>query len=113
MLLDSNAEWLNVITDIEEKRLGQQVFGMSYVRSGSAKAVFHILRMIKNMDDLSDHRFSPLFDILETINLKIKEIPGRKKGIPLSEFMLPYAAINAEMTDGVGKKRRGLILIMG
>ncbi len=108
MLLDSNAEFLNVITDIEEKLLGQQVFGMSYVRSRSAKAVFHILRMIKNMDDLSGHRYSPLFDILETINLKIKEILGRKKGIPISEFILPYAAINAEMTDGVGGKNANL-----
>jgi len=46
MLLDSNAEFLNVMTDLEEKLRGQQVFGMSYVRSRSAKAVFHALRMI-------------------------------------------------------------------
>ncbi|MBA4369826.1 MAG: phosphoenolpyruvate synthase, partial [Desulfobacterium sp.] len=108
MLIDSNAEFLNVLTDIEEKLLGQQVFGMSYVRSRSAKAVFHALRMIKNIDDLSGHCYSPLFDILEKINLKIKEILGRKKDISISEFILPYTAINAEMTDWVGGKNANL-----
>lgn len=108
MLLDSNAEFLNVMTDLEEKLLGQQVFGMSYVRSRSAKAVFHALRMIKNLDDLSGHCYSPLFDILEKINLKIKEILGRKKEISISELILPYSAINAEMTDWVGGKNANL-----
>jgi len=108
MLLDSNAEFLNVITDIEEKLLGQQVFGMSYVRSRSAKAVFHALRMIKNLDDLSGHRYSPLFDILEKINLKIKEIIGRKKEVLISELILPYSEINAEMMDWGGGKNANL-----
>ena len=108
MLLDSNAEFLNVMTDLEEKLLGQQVFGMSYVRSRSAKAVFHALRMIKNIDDLSGHCYSPLFDTLEKINLKIKEILGRKKEISISELILPYSAINAEMTDWVGGKNANL-----
>jgi len=108
MLLDSNAEFLNVITDIEEKLRGQQVFGMSYVRSRSAKAVFHALRMIKNLDDLSGHCYSPMFDILEKINLKIKEILDRKKEISVSELILPYSAINAEMTDWVGGKNANL-----
>jgi pyruvate,water dikinase len=108
MLLDSNSEFLNVITDIEEKLLGQQVFGMSYVRSRSAKAVFHALRMIKNLDDLSDHRYALLFDILENINLKIKEILFRKKEISTSELILPYSTINAEMADRVGGKNANL-----
>jgi pyruvate,water dikinase len=108
MLIDSNAEFLNVLTDIEEKLLGQQVFGISYIRSRSAKAVFHALRMIKNIDDLSGHCYSPLFGILEKINQKIKEILGRKKEISITELILPYAAINAEMTDWVGGKNANL-----
>jgi pyruvate, water dikinase len=108
MLLDSNAEFLDILTDIEEKLLGQQVFGISYVRSRSAKAVFHALRMIKNIDDLSGHRYSSLFDILENINLNIKEILGRKKEISIQELILPYAAITAEMTDWVGGKNANL-----
>jgi pyruvate,water dikinase len=108
MLLDSNAEFLNVTADMEDKLRGEQVFGMSYVRSKSAKAVFHALRMIKNLDDLSGHKYSRLFEILEDINLKIKEVIGRKKEISVTEYVLPYSDVNAEMTDWVGGKNANL-----
>ncbi|MDI6775813.1 MAG: PEP/pyruvate-binding domain-containing protein [Syntrophales bacterium] len=108
MLLDSNAEFLKIITDIEEKLRGQQVFGMSYVKSRSAQAVFHTLRMVKNLDDLSGHRYSLLFDVLEKINVKIKEILSKRKEIPPTELILPYCQINAEMMDWVGGKNANL-----
>ena len=108
MLLDSNAEFLKVISDIEEKLQGQRVFGMSYVRSRSAQAVFHTIRMVKNLDDLSGHRYSLLFDVFEKINLKIKEALSKKKEVPPTELILPYSQINAEMMDWVGGKNANL-----
>ena len=108
MLLDSNTEFLKVISDIEEKLQGQQVFGMSYVRSRAAQAVFHTFRMVKNLDDLSGHRYSLLFDVLEKINLSIKEVLGKRKEIPQTELILPYRQINAEMVDWVGGKNANL-----
>ena len=45
-LLDSNAQLLTVITDIEEKLQGRQVFGMAYVRSQATRAAFHAFRKI-------------------------------------------------------------------
>nr|CBX29473.1 hypothetical protein N47_J04540 [uncultured Desulfobacterium sp.] len=108
MLLDSNAEFLKVISDIEEKLQGQQVFGMSYVRSRSAKAVFHALRMVKNLDDLSGHRCSSLFETFEKINSNINEILKKKKEDIPSENILPYSLINAEMADWVGGKNANL-----
>jgi pyruvate,water dikinase len=108
MLLDSNSEFLNVITDLEEKLRGEQIFGMSYIRTRSAKAVFHALRMIKNLDDISGHRYTRLFDVLEKIDLKIKEILNRKKEVSVSELILPYSEINAEMIDWVGGKNANL-----
>lgn len=108
MLLDSNAEFLKIISDIEEKLQGQQVFGMSYIRSRSAKAVFHALRMVKNMDDLSGHRYSSLFETFEKINFNINEILNKKKEDIPSENILPYSMINAEMADWVGGKNANL-----
>ncbi|RJP57777.1 MAG: phosphoenolpyruvate synthase [Deltaproteobacteria bacterium] len=108
MLLDSNAKFLTVISDIEERLQGQEIFGMSYVRSRSDQAVFHTLRMVKNLDDLSGHRYTLLFDILEEINLKIKEVLGKRKEIPPTELILPYLQINAEMVDWVGGKNANL-----
>jgi pyruvate,water dikinase len=108
MLLDSNSQFLKVITDMEEKLRGQQVFGMSYVRTQSARAIFHVLRMVKNLDDLSNHRYGPLFQVLEKIKLDINHELGQKKEAPPVELTLPYSDINKEMVDWVGGKNANL-----
>lgn len=107
-LLDSNAQLLNIITDLEEKLQGRQVFGMSYVRSQSARAAFHAFRMIKSLDVLSGHRYPFLYGVLEKINTQLKEHLGERKEIPLTEFVLPYSRITKEMVDWVGGKSANL-----
>lgn len=108
MLLDSNSQFLKVITDMEEKLRGQQVFGMSYVRTQSARAIFHVLRMVKNLDDLSNHRYAQLFEVLEKIKINIHDELGQKKELPAVELTLPYSEINKEMVDWVGGKNANL-----
>jgi pyruvate, water dikinase len=108
MLIDSNTQFLAVITDMEEKLRGREVFGMSYVRTQAARAIFHVLRMVKNLDDLSNHRYGRLFEVLEKIKLKIDAELRQKKG-PLSvEPILAYSQINKEMVDWVGGKNANL-----
>ena len=108
MLIDSNTQFLAVITDMEEKLRGREVFGMSYVRTQSARAIFHVLRMVKNLDDLSNHRYGRLFEVLEKIKLKI-DAGLRQKKEPLSvEPILAYSQINKEMVDWVGGKNANL-----
>jgi pyruvate, water dikinase len=108
MLIDSNTQFLKVITDMEEKLRGQQVFGMSYVRTQSARAIFHVLRMVKNLDDLSNHRYGQLFQVLEKIKLTINNELGQKKEAPPIELTLAYSEINKEMVDWVGGKNANL-----
>lgn len=107
-LLDSNAQLMNIITDLEGKLQGQQVFGMSYVRSQSARAAFHAFRMIKSLDVLSGHRYPYLYEVLDRINFKIKEKLGERKEIPVTEWILPYSRITKEMVDWVGGKNAHL-----
>ena len=107
-LLASNAELLDIITDIEEKLRGQNIFGMSYVRSQATRAVFHTLRMVKSLDDLSYHNYPMLFRVLDEINLKINEELSRKKELPATEFVLPYSEIGKDMADWVGGKNANL-----
>ena len=57
-LLASYTELLNIVSDLEEKLRGQDIFGMSYIRSQSTRAVFHTLRMVKSLDDLSGTELS-------------------------------------------------------
>jgi pyruvate,water dikinase len=107
-LLASNTELLNLITDFEEKLRGQEVFGMSYVRSQATRAVFHTLRMVKSLDDLSGHRYPMLFDVLGRINLAIKDELGKRKELPVSDWVLPYSGITKDMVDWVGGKNANL-----
>ena len=107
-LLVSNKEFLDILSDLEDKLLGQQVFGMSYVSSKATRAVFHALRMVKNLDDLSNHHYPQLFKIVENIYDRIKAIISRRKELPPGQFILPYGQINAEMVDWVGGKNAHL-----
>lgn len=107
-LLASNTQLLNIITDFEEKLRGQEVFGMSYIRSQASRAVFHTLRMVKSLDDLSGHKYPMLFGVLESINANIKEELGKRKELPPAEFVLPYSGITKEMVDWVGGKNANL-----
>lgn len=107
-LLLSNTELLNIITDLEEKLRGRQVFGMAYVRSQAARAVFHTLRMVKSLDDLSGHKYGPLFRAVDRIDLLIKDELGKRKEVPVSEFVIPYSRINKDMVDWVGGKSANL-----
>ncbi|MFH0823179.1 MAG: PEP/pyruvate-binding domain-containing protein [Pseudomonadota bacterium] len=107
-LLASNTELLNILTDLEEKLRGQQVFGMSYVRSQASRAVFHTLRMVKSLDDLAGHTYRPLFDAVDGIDGLIKSELGKRKELPVSEFVIPYSKIRKEMVDWVGGKNANL-----
>jgi pyruvate,water dikinase len=107
-LLASNEDNLNVITDIEQKLQGQQIFGMAYVRTVSARTVFHTLRMIKSLNALSGNRYLPLFEALERVNARVKTVLEQKKEIPVKEFVLPYSQIDKEKVDWVGGKSANL-----
>lgn len=107
-LLASNAELLDIITDIEEKLRGQHIFGMSYLRSQATRAVFHTLRMVKSLDDLSYHNYPMLFRVLDDINIAINEELGKKKELPATDYILPYSEIGKDMADWVGGKNANL-----
>lgn len=107
-LLDSNAQLLSIITDLEEKLQGRQVFGMAYVRSQATRAAFHAFRMIKNLDVLSGHKYPVLYRVLDAINESIKKELGLQKEGGAPEFVLPYERITKDLVDWVGGKSANL-----
>jgi len=107
-LFTSYMELLNIIADMEAKLRGQDIFGMSYVRSRSNRAVFHSLRMIKRLDDLSGHRHVALFHVLEQINKAIQQELSKRKELSVCEWVLPYSSITRDMVDWVGRKNANL-----
>lgn len=111
-LLTSNTELLDIITDIEEKLRGQRVFGMSYVQSQAARAVFHCMRMVKSLDDLSAHRYGSLFGVVDRIDAQIKSELGRRMVLPPSEWILPYSQVGRNMIDWGGGKNTNLGVLL-
>lgn len=107
-LLTSNGEVLNIISDMEEKLQGRQIFGMSYIRANSTRAVFHTNRMVKSLNSLSNDRYTALYDILAKINDKIKEELGKKKEISFTEPILLYTEVTRDSVDWVGGKSANL-----
>lgn len=107
-LLDSNTQLLNIIADLEEKLQGRQVFGMSYVRSQSARAAFHAFRMIKSLDVLSGHKYPMLYGVLDEINARLKEGLGARRELPVTAPVLSLSLVTKEMVDSVGGKSASL-----
>ena len=107
-LLAANSELLNIITDIEEKLQGRQLFGMSYIRSQTTRAVFYSFRMVKSLNVLSGNRYPELYQVLEKIHQQIREIVGQKKELDAPALIMPFADITKEMTDWVGGKAANL-----
>ena len=107
-LLDSNSELSKILVDIEDKLQGHRVFGMSYVRSQSARAIFHTMRMIQSLNAIARDRYPTLLKALEEINLQIKGELEKRKESRIQELILPYSGITREMVDWVGGKSANL-----
>ncbi|MEW6668322.1 MAG: PEP/pyruvate-binding domain-containing protein [Thermodesulfobacteriota bacterium] len=107
-LLASNEENLGIISDIEEKLRAQSLFGMAYVKSRSARAVFHAYRMVKSLNALSGQKYPILFDALESISRQIKEETERRKPATATDLVLPLNRIGREMVHWVGGKSANL-----
>ena len=107
-LLESNSEVSKIIADLEVKLRGQQVFGMSYVRSQSARAVFHTLRMIQSLNALSNQKYPTLPEVLDAINQQIKDDLGQKREAPVTDWVLPYSRVTTEVANWVGNKSANL-----
>lgn len=107
-LLSSNAENLDLIADMEEKLQGKTLFGMSYVRAQSARAVFHAHRMVRALDGLSEGGYPGLFPVLEELSQKIRQELADSTQVESQELVLPYDRVHRELLDLVGGKNANL-----
>lgn len=107
-LLDSNAELLKIVADMEVKLRGEQLFGMSHIRSQATRAVFHALRMVASFENLSGGTETVLRAKLAELQQHIgRELEDRAdtKGQAL---VLGYEEISRDMVDQVGGKSANL-----
>jgi len=108
ILLDSNSELLKIISEIEEKLRGETVFGMSFIRSQTLRALFHAGRMIRSFESLSSRSSSTLSATLDQIYQNIQQEQEIQPTPKIPEYILPYNRITKEMTESVGGKSANL-----
>lgn len=107
-LLESNSELLKIVTDMEIKMRGEQVFGMSYIRAQATRAVFHALRMAASFENLSGKPNAKLHEKVNEIQENIKQKLESRKGFHGQDKVLPYTRITRDMVDAVGGKNANL-----
>ncbi len=107
-LLDSNAELLSLVTDMEEKLRGDTAFGMAYVRSQASRSVFHASRMVQSFDALSGGRYPELAAILDSIRSKIGEFTAGRERRDDCPIILLHRDICRDQIDCVGGKNANL-----
>lgn len=107
-LLDSNTEMAKVIAETEDKLQGKTVFGMSHVRSIATRSIFHSFRMIERLNDLSNHKYTELYDVHKRIQDKMKEILEEHHESSEKVWIIPYSYISQELIAKVGGKNANL-----
>lgn len=107
-LLAANSELLSVLTDIEEKLKGEQIFGQSYIRNQVNRAMLQSFKMVKSLNVLSGNRYPELYDVLDGINNKLHGLLDEKRDSSFPYNVMPYSAITKKDSDWVGGKSANL-----
>jgi pyruvate,water dikinase len=108
ILLDSNSELLKIISEVEDKLRGETVFGMTFIRSQTLRALFHAGRMIRSFESLSGRSTQTLSAVLDQIHQTIQEEQEIQPNPKIPEYILPYTQITKEKTEYVGGKNANL-----
>lgn len=107
-LLNANTELLALLSDVEEKLNGNQVFGAAYIKRQANGALMQAFQMVKSINALSGDTYPGLYDVLETINGQIKTIISERKDHQAPAYVLDYSEISRYDTDWVGGKNANL-----
>ena len=108
IILESNSELLKILSDIEDKLSGRHLFGMAYIRSQTARTIFHTTRMVKSFEELSGRKYQHLIEVLNQIHQQIKLDLELKSFPKNTTYVLPYSQITNIMVDFVGGKNANL-----
>lgn len=107
-LLAANTELLGIISDIEEKMKGEQIFGSSYIRTQVGRAVLQAFKMVKSLNVLSGNRYPALYDVLGKINESLSKLLEERNDGFFPFNVMPYSSIIKKDADWVGGKSANL-----
>lgn len=107
-LLHANTELSRIIGDIEEKSLGKQLFGMTYVRSQTERSIFYTRQMIECLNDISSRRYPQLGIAMDAIEARLRAQVGEKQKASFTGWVVNFEQINRTLVDQVGTKSANL-----
>lgn len=107
-LLKANSELLTIMAEMEERLKGDVVFGSSYIKNQTNRALMQTFQMVKSINRLSGGKYHELYTVLEDINLKIKTVIEEKDDDQDIGYVMPYSAIGIHDADKVGGKNANL-----
>ncbi len=107
-LLKANSELLTLLADMEEKLKGEVVFGSSYIKNQTGRALMQTFQMVKSINRLSGGKYHELYTVLEDINANIKGVLKEKKDDQAIGYVMPYKDISIRDADIVGGKNANL-----
>lgn len=108
-LLSANSELLTILSDIDEKLDGGQVFGFSYIKNLVNRSLQHAFQMVKSLNVMSGgNKYRGLYTSLEQINGAIKAIADEHRIDNAPAHVVPYDAITLQDADWAGGKNANL-----
>ncbi|PMP71934.1 MAG: hypothetical protein C0186_02480 [Thermodesulfovibrio aggregans] len=93
-ILNENNHALSIMADLEEKLSGEYIFDIHYIQSNVEAVSKAVLEIIKNLNTLSDGKYSELEKIYAQIKEKIDKILTSKIEIPKTDFTLPIESLD-------------------
>lgn len=103
-VLDENNRALSIMADLEEKFSGEYLFDMHYIQTNVRNVSEAVSEIIKNINALSDGKYSQLEEVYNQIREKIEKILISKIEIPETDFTIPLESLDKDSVLIAGGK---------
>lgn len=107
-VLAANTELLAIISDMEEKLEGREVFGYAYLLGQATRTVFHAGRMVDSFNRLAGGAYPSLLEVMDEIGARIRVLVEERRPAASGPFVLDYADVHGGMVHHVGGKSANL-----
>ena len=103
-VLNENNRALSIMADLEEKLSGEYLFDMHYIQTNVRDVSDAVSEIIKNINALSDGKYSQLEEVYNQIREKIEKTLTSKIEIPATDFTIPLEFLNKDSVLIAGGK---------
>ncbi len=103
-VLNNNNHVLSIMADLEEKFYSEYLFDTHYLNTTINNISEGVLKIIQNLNALTDNKYSELEKIYNEIKDKIEKHLSSKIEIPATEFTLPLESLSKDTANIAGGK---------